>query len=162
MDKSKLMMTIIIALLIILLGTVVAVTLYLINFVGDGDTVIPEAGPAHVLSVTDLEPISLGDLITTHLAYGADGRVRMIRTGITVGIDTTGNAAEYTTFISDFTHRINFARGLAVTTLNGLTYDQIRTPEGQLMTAEMILNGLQELFETNLIVNVTFYDWLAT
>ena len=165
MDKSKLMMTIIIALLVLLLGTVVGVTLYLINFVGtgDGDAAIGYRPPTNVLTIMDLEPIVLGDgIIVTNLATGADGRARMIRANVVANIDTTRDAAEYEEFVREFTHRISSARGLAVTIFNGLTYDQVRTPEGQAMVAEMIRNTLQEAFNTNLIVSIVFDEWVLT
>ena len=165
MDKSKLMMIIIIALLVILLGTVIAVTVFLIGTVGgDGGEQPPlvvAALPQQQLSISELEPINLGDSpIATHLAYGADGRARQVRAEVIIGIDPRDEDA-FEEFMSNFGPRVRFARSIAITIFNGLTYEQVRTPEGQAMVAEMIRDSLQEAFNTNLIVAVSFSEWVV-
>ena len=163
MDKSKLMMIIIIVLLVLLLGTVVGVTFYLINMV-DNEPEHDFGGPVAEVQtrLRDVEPIYLGDdAVTTHLAPGPDGRAGTLRTSIVVGIDKSGDEAEADEFMGQFVHRISLARALAIEILNGLSYEEVRTPEGQSAAGEIIMRRLQEQFETNLIVSVHFSNWLA-
>jgi len=165
MDKSKLMMIIIIVLLVLLIGTVVGVAFFLINMGGNGEEVVVEdlrPVPSAQVSLPELEPLVLGDeMILTHLEHSADGRPGTVRTSIVIGIDVSDEDGEGEAFIAMITPRIEQARSIAIGVLNGLTYDQVRTPEGRDAAGEMIMRRLQESFETNLIVSVHFSDWLV-
>ena len=160
MDKSKLMMTIIIALLVLLLGTVIGVTVFLINLVGDDtasqfeDPLPPP--PPHNLNMMDLHEIVLGDSFITNLAGPGFATAQF---GVALGIDNTGDVAEFNTFISDFGERINLARGIVNSVFQTLTYEEVRSPEGQTMAQERIKIELQNAFATNLIIVVSFTDW---
>jgi len=164
MDKSKLMLIIIIVLLVLLLGTVGFVTFFLISMSGDAEVEVDEIHRP-VIGVhprlPDLEQVELGsDQITTHLAHGADGRTGTAIVRIVAGIDVSDDGDGYA-FIAEFERRIEMARSIAIEVLNGLSYDEVRTPEGQFAAREMIRIRLQESFETNLIVSIHFSDWLA-
>ena len=163
MDKSKLMMIIIIVLLVLLLGTVVAVSFFLINMGGSNEpTVGIEHLPPDQVRLRDLYPIYLGDdQITTHLAEGPTGRTGNVRANVIAGIDTTGDQREFEEFVRDFNVRISMARSIAIEVLNGLTYEEIRTPEGQNAASEAIMRRLQENFESPLIVNIRFSNWVV-
>jgi flagellar basal body-associated protein FliL len=165
MDKSKLMMTIIIALLVLLLGTVVGLAIYFMSF-GDGidsrdwhqqQFIRPgDRGP----SLMDLEIIPLGDRVSTNLASGVPGRPSdMVTSYIEVGIDSRGDDGEFNTFVTAFNQRISAARSIAIRVLNDLTYDEVRTTEGQAAAAEVIMRRLQEEFDSELVVRVFFSDW---
>lgn len=164
MDKGKMMMFIIIALLILLLGTVVAVSIYLLgNFGSEPDTDWGANLPGAVerrLSWSDLTFRHLGDArITTNLAVGYDGSSDSVVTDVVVGIDTTGPQDELNEFLSIFEERWAPARALVLAALNDHTYEQVRTTEGQRALGEYITVRLQEAFETNLIVQVQFHEW---
>lgn len=160
MDKNKLMLMIIIVLLVLLLGTVGFVSVFLLTMGGndDGDILEYDFRPPVIVnqpSLPTLEPIVLGeDMILTHLLTAPDGRTATVRCMIVVGINVTDEDGDGFAFIDEFSRRVDIARGIAITVMNGLTYDEVRTPEGQGMVAELIKLRLQEDFETHLIVSV--------
>ena len=163
MDKSKLMMIIIIALLVLLLGTVVGVTFYLINLVGDDSPedfhYVIEAPPPPNLSLLDLIEVPLGDRITVNLAIGASGTSDLVSAEVVLGIDNTGDEGEAQEFADEVNERMRLARGIVIDVFNGLTYDEIRTPEGRAMAQEEVKLRLQQSFNSNLIIVVEFSDW---
>ena len=163
MDKSKLMLIIIIVLLVLLLGTVAGVTFFIVGMSGGGgnEVVIEDVRPAPgQFRLTELEIIELGDdIITTHLLRGDDGRPATVRTVVQVGMDVSHDESD--AFRVTFNNRILAARAIAIEVLNGLTYEEVRTPEGQGAAAEIIMRRLQDSFETNLIVTVHFSDWMV-
>ena len=165
MDKSKLMMIIIIVLLVLLLGTVVGVTFFLMNMVGDNEDVVVEdlrPVPSAQPRLPDLYQLQLGDdMILTHLKHSPEGRPATVRTHIVVGVDVSDEDGAYVEFIANFNRRVEMARDVAIAVFNGMTYDELRTPEGASAARETIKRRLQENFETNLIVTVHFSDWMV-
>jgi len=163
MDKSKLMMFIIIALLVLLLGTVVGVTFYLIGLVGDDSLTdfqrVEAAELPPSLSLMDLREVPLGDRIVTNLAIGERGTSDTVATGVILGVNNTGDQGELEEFVDAITERVRMARGIAINVFGDLTYEQVRSPEGQQAAAEEIMSRLQAAFSTNLIIHVGFYDW---
>jgi len=165
MDKSKLMMIIIIALLVLLLGTVVGVTFYLINLVGDDSPenfhVTDAPAPPPHLHFRDLAEVPLGERISTNLAIGDQGTSDLVSVEVVLGVNNTGDQSEIDEFIASVSDRLGMARGIAISVFGELTYDEVRTPEGQLAAAEEMKSRLQTVFATNLIVHVGFSDWFA-
>ncbi|MCL1843924.1 MAG: hypothetical protein FWF79_08930 [Defluviitaleaceae bacterium] len=161
MDKSKMMMIIIIALLVLLLGTVVGVAVHLVFMGGDDVTVWNEPGQPGVVQPirpADVYGISL-ERITTSLAPGPGGRVDSIIVEPYVGLDGRVDEEELNAFINEFNRGINLARAEAIRVFLALEFDEIRTNEGRDAAAEILKNRLQELFESNLIVKVSFPEW---
>ena len=165
MEKGKMMMTVIIALLVLLLGTVIAVSIMLIGSLGDGVALDPDTGVTTVrdFRVGDLETISLGARINTNLAVDpADGvTTHMVSTDVFVAIDTTGDTAELNALRNNLTLRNAMARSVVISTFFESTFTDIRSPEGKAAVAEIILDRLQDLFESNLIVIVSFENWMV-
>ena len=164
MDKSKLMMIIIISLLVLLLGTVVGVTFYLINLVGDGAPedfhVVDEQAPPPNIGFMDLVEVPLGR-ITTNLAIGERGTSDTVMLEVILGVNNTVDQSEIDEFVEQMNDRIGFARGQVNTVFGGLTYEEVRTPEGQKAAQEEITSRLQAAFQTNLIIDVQFSEWFA-
>jgi len=160
MDKSKLMLIIIIALLILLVGAVLAVGVWFIRTTpveADwGDHQAP--GVTHELSPQDIVWVTL-DSITTNLAQGPGGRMDYIVAEVLVGINGTVPQDELESFEATFYRSLALARSEAISTFVSLTLEEVITPEGQNMTAEIIKNRLQVAFESPLIVSVSFSDW---
>ncbi|MCL2216340.1 MAG: flagellar basal body-associated FliL family protein [Defluviitaleaceae bacterium] len=164
MDKSKLMMIIIIALLVLLLGTVVGVTFYLINLVGDESPDFQQAEDRTLppnLSLMDLVEIPLGERFSTNLAIGEHGTSDTVLASIVLGINNTGEQGEIDDFVDDVNDRIRMARGIVLDVLGERTYEQVRTPEGRNAAAEEIKLRLQAAFSTNLIILVEFPEWFV-
>jgi len=165
MDKSKIMMFIIIGLLVVLLGTVVGVTFYLINLVGDDNqeafNYVAEPPPPPNLNLMNLIEVSLGERITTNLAIGERGTSDSVVAEVVLGINNTGDESEVAEFIEDINNRIRFARGVVIDVFSGLTYEQVRTTEGRNAVQEEVKLSLQDAFGTNLIIVVHFSEWIV-
>ena len=163
MDKSKLMMTIIIVLLVLLLGTVVGVTFYLINLVGD-----QRPDDSRTVIEHDLPPGLLGDLIEvslerklTNLAVGPGGTSDVVALEVVLGINNTVDAEEVEEFLTSLNDRRRFASSIVIDVVGDFTYEEVRTPEGRNAVGEEIKHRLQAAFGTNLIINVNFPEWLV-
>ena len=163
MDKSRLMLIVIIALLVILIGTVIGTTLFLLSG-DDTDPDIFAEMPEPVFhpqrtNLMDLEEVSLGDRISTNLAATPDGRASMVMANVVLGIDSQADAAELDRFLINLNARIGMARSVVINEFGRAYFDDINSTEGQLALAETMTRALQEAFETNLIVRVFFSEW---
>lgn len=165
MDKSKVMLFVIIGLLVVLIGTVVGVTIFLIGMVGNGDQegfTQPTPPLLEVqMGVMELEEIPLGEVMTTNLASGPDGRAGQVRAGVVVNVDGRGDEAEFNNFVLAFNARMGTARAVVIDVFSTTTFDDIRTLEGRGAAAEEIRLRLAETFETNLISQVHFSEWFV-
>ncbi|MCL2223882.1 MAG: flagellar basal body-associated FliL family protein [Defluviitaleaceae bacterium] len=165
MDKSKMMMAIIIALLVLLLGTVVGVGFYLISVSG-GDTANfgEPQGPVVQGPVMPehMRTVSLGSM-TANLALGPNNRSDNLVLEVEVGINAheSVDASELEQFYGVFNRSIPIARSEVLNVLVTRTYDEIRTYEGRQETAEIMKYRLQEAFGSNLIISVHFPEWHA-
>ena len=164
MDKSKLMMIIIIALLVLLLGTVAGVGIYLITISNDDASHFVE--PMRVEVQTDLTPsdmvfVPLGDMVA-NLALGPNGRSDNAVLEVTIGINATVEDDVLEEFYGVVTRGIPVARAEVFNIMVTRTYEELRTLEGRQATEEIIKYRLQEVFASNLIVDVSFSDFLAS
>jgi flagellar basal body-associated protein FliL len=162
MDKSKMMMIIIIALLVLLLGTVVGVGVYLISM-NDGGGVETfqnheSPGTHGVIRPTDIVLVPV-ERITTVLAQGPGGRSDSVVADAHIGLNGTIPTAELDEFEAIVNRQLAMARNEIIRVFGSLTYDEVRTPEGKDAAAEIMKNRLQEMFDSNIIVNVSFSHW---
>ena len=165
MDKSRLMMIVIIALLVILIGTVVGTTLFLLSRTdADPDIFAQVPDAVHTpqrIGLQDLVEVPLGERFHTNLALGPDGRFGMVVAEVVVGMDGQAAPEELEPFINIFNNRIGMARAVVIQEFGNAHFDDINSPEGQMALAESMTRALQEQFETNLILRVFFSDWNA-
>ena len=159
MDKSKLMMVIIIALLVLLLGTVVGVGVYLINLSdNDGGHDIPQAPGTHsIIMPGDMFQVPLGQQ-TANLALGPNNRSDNIVFEAVVSLNAT-DEDELEEFYGVLTRSLSVARNEVFNVFVSRTYEEVRTLEGRAETAEIIKHRLQEAFGSNLIVAVIFDEY---
>jgi flagellar basal body-associated protein FliL len=166
MDKSKIMLFIIIGLLVALIGTVVGVAVFLMGMLNEEnpeDFLAPQQPlVSNTLAMMDLEEISLGDQILTNLATDENGRSGIVRTGVVVLINATADDGSYEQFVTDFTARMGAARSVVIGVFGDLTHEELTTVEGRNAASELIRRRLQETFATSLIIQVRFSDWLLT
>ena len=163
MDKSRLMLIVIIALLVILIGTMIGTTLFLLSgndvdpeiFVEAPDPVIHP----HRTSLMELVEVSLGDRFSTNLTPGQDGRVAIVMAEVVVGIDSLADPVELESFLTAFNARQGMARAVVINEFGKATYEEINSPEGQMALAETMTRALQDQFETNMILRVFFSNW---
>ena len=162
MDKGRVMMVVIIALLVILIGTVVGGIIFLSRPGADPDAFAEVADPVHHpqrVGLMDMVEVSLGERFTTNLAIGQDGRMGMVMTEVVVGVDGLADAAELEAFLINFNARQGFARAVIINEFGNAHFDDVNTVEGQLALGEVMTNALREQFETNLVLRVFFSDW---
>lgn len=164
MEKSKVMMIIIIVLLVALLGTVVGVAFYIMNMVRNTQTTPNEytATTDHItkhLKPEEITKVSLGDSILTNLAKGEDGKSYIARIKVLVGYDNTVKK-ESDAFAEVLTNNMEFMRSIALSCLRNSTYEDLTSDGGESALADRIKTMLQSEFDTTLIVNVYFDDWL--
>ena len=163
MDKSRLMMIVIIALLVILIGTVVGTTLFLLSGTDPAPDIFAEVpDPVHHpqrTSLMDMIEVSLGERFQTNLATGLDGRVAMVIAEVVVGLDGDAELAELEPFMLSFNARLGMARSVIIHEFGNAHFEDVNSPEGQMALAETMTRALQEQFETNLILRVFFSNW---
>ena len=163
MDKSRLMLIVIIALLVILIGTVVGTTLFLLSGNETDPDIFAEmpevVHPAQRTNLMDLIEVTLGERISTNLAATPDGRVAMVLSEVALGIDSQADPSDVEPFIINLNARIGMARSIVINEFGRAFYEDINSTEGQLALAETMAVALREAFETNLIVRVFFSDW---
>lgn len=162
MDKSKLMMVVIIALLLMLLGTVVGVGVFLITRVSeDVNWTEPQPpGVTEVIMPADLITVSLGTM-TANLALGPNNRSDNVLVEVDVGLNAMVDDSEFEKFYAVFNRGIPIARAEVLDVFVSRTYYEVRTSEGRAETAEIIKLRLQDAFGSNLIVSVSFSEFNA-
>jgi len=163
MGKDKLMMIIIIALLVIILGTVAGVSVYLINLMNkqaNGEATGDETIAAVIaLKPDEMTPVVLGDEILTNLAKGPENKQRILKAQVVLRYDNTQGKAS-TDFATLLEINVDVARSIALACMRSQTGEVLETPEGQDDLAVLIKTRLQEEFHTTLIVDVMFRNWL--
>ena len=166
MEKSNLMMIVIIVLLVALLGTVVAVTLYAFNMVQNMETMAAHDGgwdrSVRTLLPGEITYVMIGDPITTNLST-ADGGARgnLARLQLTVGFDNT-QGSESDDMATRLEEQAVSIRMMALDIVGNRTIDELSAQGARDVLAAEILEILQHDFRTNMIVSVGFYEWLIT
>jgi flagellar basal body-associated protein FliL len=164
MDKSKMMMGIIIALLVLLVGTVLAVTLILMRQMRQNVDYAEHQPPATttVLTPAELRTVSL-DLMTANLLPGPNNRSDNLLVEVVVGLNASDPsiAAELEEFYTILNRGIPIARSVTLDVFVERAYEEVITLEGRQEAAEIIKTRLQEAFGSNLIVDIRFPQWNA-
>jgi hypothetical protein len=161
MEKSKgsPLMIVIIALLLVLLATVVAVTLYLVNAFGSESTEedAPRVTPTQILLPEDVDwSRELEEIRTNLLEPPASRQSAYIITTILIGINTTVPRRDMDAFDVQFSYQV--ARAIANEVLFATTYTEAKTPEGRDAIEGRILARLQIEFGP-IVVGVRTPGW---
>ena len=156
MDKSKLMLTLIIVLLLLLLGTIVGAVMYIGTSLKNTQAAAPPK-PSANLSVDQIDLYPLSSAINTNLLAEKPGDNNAIRISITIGIDNTDkkNSPDVLTLVQN---KEAIVRDAALTILRGKTASYMKSDDGQQGFSKDLLDKLQTLFQTNLIVAVYISD----
>ena len=165
MEKSNLMMIVIIVLLVALLGTVVGVTFFAFNMVRTMEAQVLEGGfdgTQRPVRPDQINHVMIGEPITTNLATGA-GTIsnHMARVQLVVGYDNTqGRESDNIAALID--SQMTYLRMVALDSIANRTFAELTTQGGRdALTAEL-LEAFQNDFQTNMIVSVGFYEWLIS
>jgi len=149
--------------LVLLLGTVIGVGVYLISLSNDDAAHFNEpqrVEVTHDLTPSDMVFISLGEM-TANLALGPNNRSDNAWLEVSVGLNATIEEAELEEFYGVVTRGIPVARAEVFNVFVTRTYEELRTLEGRQATEEIIKYRLQEVFASNLIVDVSFSNFNA-
>ena len=158
MDKSKPLMIVIIALLVILLGAISFVSFYLIRAMGRENSNAVSAEPqAAQLTVDQIEKVSLSSPISTNLSRGNDGMDHYVKINFWIGVNNT-DKKESPKMLSSLESNEMVVRDIVLGILRKQTYEDLTIPEGQDLLKENIKTQLQEEFSSNLIVQVYISD----
>ena len=165
MERSSLMMVVIIVLLVALLGTVVGVTFYAFSMVQNMEAQAAAAGIGFERQVRPLGPdeityIMIGEPIATNLATeGGTVSNHIARVQLVVGYDNTQQAesAEAAQLINEHMTAI---RIMAIESIGSRTFQELTASGGRAALADELLYSLQNDFRTNMIVSVGFYEWM--
>jgi len=162
MEKGRLMMVVIIILLVALLGTVVGVAFFVLrevqNMGGLGnDQNIGER--VLVTTATDITRISTGDSIVTNI--GDANSMRFARFQVQVGIDNRQGA--HTVEAERIIHeQIDYIRTVAMEYVARTPIEDLMDVEARSHVRTSIKEHLIRELRVNLIVDVTFSEWLIT
>ncbi|MDR1663305.1 MAG: flagellar basal body-associated FliL family protein [Clostridiales bacterium] len=164
MEKGKLMMIIIIALLVLLLGTVIGVTLYVTSLVNsrlietNGSNAGTDSQIVKKLERSEITPLSLGEPFQLNLQKGTDGKDHFIGISVSVGYDNT-QKDDSTALGELLANDVFKVRSIVSACIYSKTYDDLRYNSNGLsdLSAE-ILGRLQEEYNTSLIYEVILGD----
>ncbi len=159
MDKNKIMMIIIIALLVVLLGSIIGVFFMFRSYVN-------VTGTPDTENLTELNEVKYKDLtvvtipsISTNLATGSDNvpHTAKIELAYTV-VTTEDESAELITLLAE---KEKVIQSIVLETIKSKTYEEVMRTDAQKVLEDEILKKLQDTFETNLIYSVVIYQILA-
>ena len=164
MEKSNLMMIVIIVLLLALLGTIVGVTFYAFRMVQN----MEQAAQDWDRTQRDLRPdeinhVHIGAAIVTNLSTDTPGGVAnsMARVQLVVGYDNT-QGRESSDISQVINEQMTLIRMMALDALGSSTYGELTSQDGRSALSRRLLLDLQNEFMTNMIVTVGFYEWMIT
>ena len=157
-DKNKPLMIIIIALLVILLGTVAFALFYFLNLT---DQFTNETGKTFEsgvrLTVDQIEPVTLSSPISTNLLSTDDGVKRYVKINLSIGVNNT-DKKESPKILESLRNNEMITRDIVLSILGGQTFEELSLIEGQELLKDNIKTRLQEEYNTNLIVQVYISD----
>ena len=159
MDKNKIFMIVIIALLVVLIGFMAWFMLFGMpqilnaqnNGGGEPQVVYETPEPPKKLSAQDITTFNLASNITSNLLPSADGKKHIIVLTMGLGIDKT--AADQDAMLSLLTANEIIVRDAVSEILASRTMEDLQGAEGKAALSQDILARIQEEFDTNTIVS---------
>lgn len=165
MEKSNLMMVVIIVLLVALLGTVVGVTFYAFNMVQSMERAAAQGALGWEREVRTLRPdeigrVTVGDAIITNLATEGGGSGGTARIQVVIGFDNTQSRESQDTYAMINEH-ISHIRNVALASIQGRSYNEMTSRDAMRDLGDELLERLQNDFQSNMIVEVSFSEWIV-
>ena len=159
MDKSKPLMIIIIALLVLVLGAISAASFFFIKSIGKtiAGAAVSAESPVNKLSIDQIEKVPLTSPISTNLSAGQDGVEHYVKINLAVGVNNT-DKNESPKMLASLANNEMVIRDIILGVLRSQTYEDLTVPEGQELLKDNIKTQLQEEFNSNLIVQVYISD----
>jgi flagellar basal body-associated protein FliL len=163
MEKSSLMMGVIILLLVALLGTIVGVTIFAFSVIRNFDATAQQPLDGFDRTPRQLLPgeigrVTMGDPILTNAANENGGVGRVVRIQFSVGFDNTqgSDSTEIETMLDD---HMDYIRSMALASIRNRTLSELSDRDGMRLLGDEILETLQNDFRTNMIVAIYFNEW---
>jgi len=158
LDKSKPLMIVIIALLVLVLGAISAASFFLIRSLGKNNApVVSAEAPVTKLTIDQIEKVPLKTPISTNLSAGHDGVEHYVKINLAIGVNNT-DKNESPKMLSSLESNEMVVRDIVLGVLRSQTYEDLTVPEGQDLLKDSIKTQLQEEFNSNLIVQVYISD----
>lgn len=159
MDKNKIMMIIIIALLVVLLGSIIGVFFMFRSYVNTN--AVPEEEIVAELPEVKYQDLTLVSIpsISTNLATGEDGLTHTAKVELAYSVVTTEE--ESADMIALLAEKEKVIQSIVLETIRSKTYEEMMRTDTQQQLEDEILKKLQDAFETNLIYSVFIYDIIA-
>ena len=163
MEKSNLMMIVIIVLLVALLGTVVGVVFYAFGLIRDMEAAGVGQGferSVRTLQADQINQVMIGEPIVTNLARADGGLSNSIaRVQVVVGYDNTQGreSDDANALIND---NMTVIRMIALDSIGRRTVEELSSQGGRDALRDELLETLQNDFRSNMIVSVGFYEWI--
>ncbi len=161
MEKNKIMMIVIIALLVVLLGSIVGVFFMFSKYVKNTSQLTEQEQMTDLppVSYADLEFISLPNPISTNLATGPDGVPHTAKLEMAYGVVSTEEGSQE--MMALLTEKEKVVQSIVLETVREKTYEEMMRTDAQQMLEDEILKKMQDAFETNLIYDVVIYGLIA-
>ncbi len=158
MEKNKIMMIVIIALLLVLIGTIAGLSMYAMRILGKETAAVPQDDKkSAVLDQEKQDMVPLGDALYTNLAKSNDNQEHVIRIKLTIAVDNTDKKAS-PALVTLLGERTVVIKDVVIGVLRTKTYEELLTMNAQEVLREEILTKLQQEFDTNLIATVYIDD----
>jgi flagellar basal body-associated protein FliL len=158
LEKNKLMMISILALLVILLGTIIGVSLYVFKMIhaDNAHASAPTENEAR-LTLDQIQKVPLSAPISTNLMQDADGSNHYVKLDLAVGVNSTIKD-ESPEMVESLANNQMVTRDIILSILRHTTFDDLSKPEGQELLKSDIKTKLQEEYNSNLIVQIYISD----
>jgi flagellar basal body-associated protein FliL len=163
MERSNLMMIIIIFLLVALLGTIVGVLIYAFSvfqgFDEDGRPPWDREAIRRELEPEEINRIELSHTLTN--VANEDGSITHVaRIQVVIGYDNTAGRDS-----NDIGERLRnqtlFLQSTVLSQISNMTREVLAGPHGREVLRDALLETLRDAFNTHLIADILFLDWFV-
>lgn len=156
MDKNKVMLIAIIALLVVLIGIIVTAVIMLPGMIKKSEQPA-ETVVESTVDHADISLITIEDAIKTNLKTGTDDENHVIQAKFSVGVDMSDKDNSQSVY-DILTANTVVIQDVILNTVRNKTYEDLQKADAQEILREEILTRLQEEFNSNLIIRVYISD----
>lgn len=166
MSKNKMGMTLIILLLVVLL-VLFAVGFGFLGFLYKAMNKTNDATDTNIVvqqtvPIEDITVFPLGETIITNLLKGPDQKEHVIKISVNLGINTSKETSkEAENLISNLELQKTIIKDTIIDICRNKTYEEMEMTNAKTVVKDEILASLQEIFATNLIVDVYIDDFFT-
>jgi len=163
-NKGKGMMILVVVLLVVLSGLLVFMLITVLGMRGaaNGEEIRPDVITPDIHS-TRVHDLAAGSRVT-NLLRGADGRAANMRMGFSIVIyrgdeGDRGDTERYEELVALLTRMEAKILHVKISYMRNLTFRDASRAEAEIIAAEALTQRLQDMFQTNLILDVVFTEF---